>query len=287
MKYLYRDLRLSLVIITLFVGQILLASDIQTKEAFQQGKGGKDLQVSDLWITIGKTKVFGQVSMPKGEGKKKVAIISHGFNGSFYFGHAYFKTLNDLGYIVYTFDFPCGSNYSRTDKNTMNMSVIDEKNVLKYIVRYFKKRKDVDSKNIVLMGESQGGLVSALVAAELKNKISRLILAYPALCIPDNWNERYPHDTDIPDTTNLWNVRLGKRYFKEVRKLKLYPALTRYQGKVLIIHGAKDPIVPLSYSEEAYKRYKNAQLHVLPTAGHGFNSDECKEANKLIYDFLK
>ena len=80
----------------------------------------------------------------------------------------------------------------------MNMSVIDEKNVLKYIVRYFKKRKDVDSKNIVLMGESQGGLVSALAAAELKNKISRLILVYPALCIPDNWNERYPHDTDIP-----------------------------------------------------------------------------------------
>ena len=50
--------------------------------------------------------------------------------------------------------------------------------------------KDIDKKRIVLIGESQGGLVSALAAAERKRQISSLILIYPALCIPDNINDR-------------------------------------------------------------------------------------------------
>lgn len=278
---------LLLVIMILSGCRLLFADNGMSLNVNQYEEGREGAHVSDLWIDYGATKVFGQISMPSCSRKKKVAIVSHGFNGGHSFGQAYFDTLNKLGYMVYTFDFPCGSIYSRSDNNTMNMSVVDEKNVLKAIVKYFQRRSDVDPSNIVLIGESQGGLVSALAAADMKKEISRLVLIYPALCIPDNWNKRYPHVEDIPDTTKVWNVPLGRRYFEEARKINVYAEIVRYKGPVLIIHGAKDSVVPLSYSEEAQRRYRKALLHVLPTAGHGFNAEERCDANRLIGEFLR
>lgn len=51
----------------------------------------------------------------------------------------------------------------------------------------------------------KGGFVSSLVAAELKDKIKNLIMLYPALCIPDNWQVNFPKEEDIPESYNFWN----------------------------------------------------------------------------------
>ena len=92
-----------------------------------------------LWIDNGSRHIFGIVSKPQYQGKKQpVAIISHGFNGSHNFGQSYFKPLNEMGYQVYVFDFPCGSTKSLSDNNTMNMSVLDEVNDLKAVTEHFR-----------------------------------------------------------------------------------------------------------------------------------------------------
>lgn len=243
--------------------------------------------VKELWLENGTRKIYGIECVPSGEEKKKVAIVSHGFNGTCDFARDYFETLNSLGYIVYAMDYPCGSVHSRSDSNTMNMSVIDEKNDLKAIVRYFQHQPDIDKDNIILIGESQGGLVSALAAGELRSEISRLILIYPALCIPDNWNDRYKQEKDIPDTTNVWGIKLGRHFFEEVRKIDVYPLITKYDGPVQIIHGSKDPVVPVCYSERAMKQYKNAHLGVIPGAKHGFRPEERKVSNMFVKEFLE
>ncbi|WP_024992911.1 alpha/beta hydrolase family protein [Phocaeicola paurosaccharolyticus] len=243
--------------------------------------------VKELTIKNGNRNIYGVVSEPIQKDKKKVAIISHGFNGTHDFATDYYEMLHSLGYIVYGFDFPCGSINSRSDANTMNMSILDEKKDLESIVEYFEKRSDVDTNNIILIGESQGGLVSALAAADLKERISKLILIYPALCIPDNWNKRYPQTNDILDTTFVWKVPIGKRFFMELRDMNVYDMITRYNGPVKIIHGSKDVVVPLSYSEKVTKLYDKAQLNVITGAGHGFKPDERIISNKFIYEFLK
>ncbi len=231
-------------------------------------------------------RIYGIVSRPATGSRHKVAIVAHGFNGTHHFGRDYFDTLNRLGYMVYSFDFPCGSVYSKSGNNTVNMSVLDEKEDLKAIVRYFRDRPDADPDNIVLIGESQGGLVSALAAADLKEQVRGLVLIYPALCIPDNWNSRYPREEDIPDTTAVWNVPLGRRYFKELRDMDVYKTITGYEGPVLIVHGSKDVVVPLSYSERAMRLYKDAHLGVIPGAGHGFNAAERSISNTFVAEFL-
>lgn len=232
--------------------------------------------------------IYGIISEPAtGTDRHGIAIISHGFNGTHHFGRDYFKTLNDLGYAVYTFDFPCGSVNSQTDNNTMNMSVSDEKEALKTIVGYFRKQKDIDKNKIVLIGESQGGLVSALAAAELKGKVERLVLIYPALCIPDNWNARYPRVEDIPEVSEIWGVKLGRKFMMDIRHMKPFKTIGRYKGPVLIVHGTDDRVVPLDYSRRAVQTYSNAALKIIDKAGHGFKPSERVLSNQFVRDFLK
>lgn len=231
--------------------------------------------------------IFGIISEPTVTSKKHgIAIISHGFNGTHHFGRDYFKTLNDLGYAVFSFDFPCGSVNSKSDNNTMNMSVSDEKESLKAIVNYFLKQKDIDKRHIILIGESQGGLVSSLAASELKKKISNLILIYPALCIPDNWNSRYPHEKDIPDVSEIWGVKLGKKFMLDIRNMNPYATIGKYKGPVLIIHGTDDKVVPLDYSRRAQNTYNNATLKIIDKAGHGFKPTERTIFNQYVKEFL-
>lgn len=244
--------------------------------------------VEELWIRNGERHLYGVLSRPQyAKGKMPVAIIAHGFNGTHHFGRNYFDALNKLGYQVYTFDFACGSVNSRSDNNTMEMSILDEQSDLEAIVRYFKQQPDVDASRIVLIGESQGGLVSALTAASMPKDISRTILIYPALCIPDNWTARYPTLSDIPDTTRLWNVPMGRRFFTEVRDIDVFKRIGKYKRPVLIVQGDKDPIVSMKDSERAVKIYKDARLHVIPGAGHGFKPQEFEESLQQITEFLQ
>ncbi len=267
--------------------RIFIQGDLSSFPGWTIKSKGYPNDVKEVWIKNGDRKIFGIESAPKTKGKKGVAIISHGFNGTHHFGRDYFDTLNGLGYTVYTFDFPCGGIHSSSDNNTMKMSVIDEKNDLKSIVRHYLQQPDTDKDRIVLIGESQGGFVSAIAASELKDTVSNLVLVYPALCIPDDWNNRYKTEAEIPDTTNMWNVLLGRNFFMELRDFDVYSTICRYEGPVQIIHGSKDPIVPLSYSEKAMKLYKNAHIGVIPGAGHGFNPEQRAVSNRFVKEFLE
>jgi len=249
---------------------------------------GERCYFESLWIKNGERNIYGVISKPRYSGSRQpVAIISHGFNGTHHYGRTYFETLNSLGYQVYVFDFPCGSIFSSSDSNTMNMSILDEKSDLRAIVRHFQQQPDVDPKNIVLIGESQGGFVTALTSAEIPKEISAVVLVFPALCIPANWQERYPKVSDIPDTTRLWNVPLGRRFFLELRDINVFKTIRKYKGPVLIVQGDKDAVVLMEDSKRAVKTYKNARLHVIPGAGHGFNPEEQAQSLQQIKAFLE
>ena len=167
------------------------------------------------------------------------------------------------------------------------MSILDEQSDLCAIVNYFRRQPYVDSDRIMLIGESQGGLVSVLTAAQMNKEVSELVLIYPALCIPNNWNSRYSKLEDIPDTTRLWNVPMGRRFFEELHGMDAFRTMKKFQKPVLIIQGDADQVVSMEDSRRAAKTYKNASLHVIPGAGHGFKPKERQEAIEQIKSFIK
>ena len=240
-----------------------------------------------LWIENGDRQIYGVLNRPQqSQGRHPIAIVSHGFNGTHHFAQDYFGPLAELGWMTYAFDFPCGSLHSRSDSNTMNMSILDEQSDLRAIVNYFRRQPNVDPSRIMLIGESQGGLVSALTAAQMNKEVSELVLIYPALCIPDNWNSRYPDIEDIPDTTRLWNVPMGRRFFEEVRNMDPFSTMKKFDKPVLILQGDADNVVSVDDSRRAARTYKDARLHIIKGAGHGFKPKERQEAIGQIKAFI-
>ena len=258
---------------------------ITHKNFKESPKAAPTSSVEPLWIDNGSRHIYGELFTPQTVKKNKpIAIIAHGFNGTHDYARNYHETLGRLGYQCYAFDFPCGSVRSRSDNNTMNMSILDEVSDLKAIVKYFRSK---GNKHIVLVGESQGGLVSALTAAELKKEVSQLVLVYPALCIPDNWRQRYPRKEDIQDVTELWGVKMGRRFFEEIHDMKPLDVIGQYRGPVLIVQGDADRVVSMDDSRRAQQLYApGTKLHVIAGAGHGFKPNEFREEMEQLSTFL-
>ena len=149
----------------------------------------------------------------------------------------------------------------KSDGKTTDMSVLTEVGDLQAVIEYAKKLDYTDSSNILLMGCSQGGFVSALTAAKLKDQINKLVLFYPAFCIPDDarsrkmmWAKFDP--ANIPETVNCGPMKLGRCYIADVINMNPFEDIKGYTGDVLIVHGTADKIVAMRYIEEAEKIYK-------------------------------
>ncbi len=97
------------------------------------------------------------------------------------------------------------------------------------------------------MGCSQGGVVCSLVAAKEKYNINKLILFYPAFCIPDDtkagkmiFAKFDPYH--LPEMIRCGPMKLGKCYVEDVINMDLFEEIKHYKKDVLIVHGTKDKI---------------------------------------------
>lgn len=226
----------------------------------------------ELWLQNGSNRIFGILYRPEGVEKAPVVIVSHGYGGTHQAGKDYAEALAPMGYAVYMYDFCGGSNHSRSDGKTTQMSIFSEAGDLKAVIDALGDKEYIDGDHVTLIGESQGGMVSSLVAAERGSGIERLILIYPALCIKDDWVKMYPALSDMPQEVDFWGMILGHAYLEGLYDLDVYKTISQYEGPVSIFHGDKDQVVSVSYSERAKEAYKNATLTVLPGEGHGFSA---------------
>ncbi|UOQ49780.1 alpha/beta hydrolase [Gracilibacillus caseinilyticus] len=231
--------------------------------------------------------IHGVSYMPNSERKCSVVIFSHGFNGTNqdFAMHSDYLAQHDVGAIC--FDFCGGSIYSKSDLKTDEMSIFTEKEDLAAVMETIKNWKNVDPDHIFLFGGSQGGLVSALVADEYIEDIKGLLLLYPALGIADDWNKRYPTLASIPDTHELWGVRLGRIYFESIHDYDVFDHIGKFNKNVLIFHGDQDDIVSIDYGKRAEMLYPHARMEVFPGEGHGFSEAGNKKVAEMTYEFVK
>ncbi len=230
--------------------------------------------------------ISGKLYLPDKE-KFPTVIFSHGFNGIGDDFSEYAKVLLENGFGACTYDFCGGSLRSKSDLTTVEMTVFTEKEDLIAMMDAVKKTPCVDSGNVFLFGASMGGLVSALAAEERKNSIKGLMLLYPALCVADNWNEAFPDIRDIPAIHKLWEVPLGKCFFESLHGFNIFENIGNYSKNVLILHGDKDEIVPVQYSEKANALYPHSSLEIFPGEGHGFSDSGTKKVINSILDFVR
>lgn len=231
-------------------------------------------------------KIHGVSYLPITQKKSPIVIFSHGFNGTNVDFTMHSEYLAANGVAVYCFDFCGGSVNSESDLKTIEMTLFTEKEDLCAVINTIKQWDNVDRDNIFLFGGSQGGLVTALVAEEYIKQIKGILLLFPAFCIPDDWNERFPTRDSIPDTVELWGVTLGREYFETIHGYNVFEHIGKFNKNVLIFHGDQDEIVPIKYGEKAAEIYPNASIEVFPGEGHGFSKAGNKKVTEMTYDFV-
>lgn len=217
-----------------------------------------------------------------------IAVVSHGFMAYQDTVRHYAKELARLGYCAYCFDF-CGGSVvkGKSDGKTTEMSVLTEVQDLEAVICYTKSLPYTGNE-LLLMGCSQGGFVSALAAAKDPEAVRKLVLFYPALCIPDDARAgkmmfaRFD-PKNIPEQINCGPMKLGRCYPADVIDMDPFCEISKYSGPVLIIHGTNDKIVRLDYSQRAQSSYVNAELKIIRNGGHGFS----KKHDKVAIGFLK
>lgn len=231
--------------------------------------------------------IYGVSYMPNTNKKCPVVIFSHGFNGTNvdFAMHSDYLAKNGVG--AFCFDFCGGSVNSKSDLKTNEMSIFTEKEDLCAVIETLKNWENVDPAAIFLFGGSQGGLVSALAADEYIEDIKGLLLLFPALGIADDWNKRFPTRASIPDTQEIWGVRLGRIYFESIHGYNVFDHIGKFNKNVLIFHGDQDEIVALEYGKRAEKLYPHARMEVFPGEGHGFSETGNKRVAQMTYEFVK
>ena len=164
------------------------------------------------------------------------------------------------------------------------MTIQSEKEDLLAVFAYLKAMDNVDG--IFLLGGSQGGFVSSLAAAELKEEVKALAMYFPALCVPDDWKKNYPDPAEAPETFDFWGMDLSREFVETVQQIDVFGTIGEYKGDVLILHGDEDPVVPYSYSEQAEQTYENAKLVKMEGEGHGWSPEAGQQAMEMVLEFF-
>jgi len=232
-----------------------------------------------------------------------IAIVCHGFMAWQDTVRHYAILLAEMGYASYCFDFNGGSAMkSKSDGQTTDMSVLTEVKDLEAVIEHLRTLPYVNANEIFLMGCSQGGFVSALVAAKNKYPIQKLCLFYPALCIPDDARAGKMmaakfDPANVPEKLNCGPMKLGKCYVTDVLNMDPFQEIKSYNGQVCIVHGTADKIVNIDYAkraEEAYKstkpedmeEEKRVRLHIIEGGGHSFSKKHDVIAMEKIREFI-
>lgn len=223
---------------------------------------------------------------PESGGRHPMVIISHGYNGHAS-DHAYLgEHLAAEGIGAVALNFCGGGNRDKSGFSTTEMTLFTEKQDLLAVLDEVRFLNWVDRDRIYLFGSSQGGMVSAMAAKERRDQIRGMILKYPAFCIAHDWIKQFPHAEDIPEEIPFWDMTLGRAYVETLYDLKWEEQAEGFDRPVLIVHGTDDEVVPLSYSEQAVKRYPDAVLRAFAGEGHGFTQEGDRRMAEMTAAFV-
>ena len=218
------------------------------EEIIDSVQTGTELTVDsvEVWSERDGNRIFGMMYYNSTASEKQPAVIlSHSSSLTHEAMKGYASAIAKMGFAAYCFDFCGGSDKSKSDGKTDEMTVFTEVEDLRAVVKTVKSLDYVDSSNVCLLGSSQGGLVSALLADECPDDFAGMILFYPAFNIP----EMVKMFSGFGDFGGM--MSMSEAYINSIKDFDVWSHIGKFSKPVCIIHGTADMIVPISNSEKA------------------------------------
>ena len=228
---------------------------------------------AEVWSERDGNRIFGMMYYNSASSRKQPAVIlSHSSSLTHEAMSGYALAIAKMGYAAYCFDFCGGSDKSKSDGKTDEMTVFTEVEDLRAVVKTVKSQANVEPSQVYLLGSSQGGLVSALLADECPDDFAGMILFYPAFNIPEmvKMFSGFGDWGDFGDFGGM--MSMSEAYINSIKDFDVWSHIGKFTKPVCIIHGTADMIVPISNSEKAVGLYPSATLNKIEGANHGFNA---------------
>ena len=201
------------------------------------------------------------------------------------------KGLAKVGIASLRFDFNGhGTSEGRMQDMTIEKEIADAMAVYDYV----KALPYVSE--IGFLGHSQGGVVASMAAGRLaaqgQDAPKRLVLIAPGAVIKNAcqngkfFNARFD-PKDPPEFIRCWGfMKLGREYLLTTQDLDIYGTAAAYEGKVRILHGTKDKIVPMWCSEQYKETYGDrAELVVIKGENHTITNRRDEVVRRIVEFF--
>ena len=201
------------------------------------------------------------------------------------------KGLAKAGIASIRFDFNGhGTSEGRMQDMTIEKEIADAMAVYDYV----KALPYVSE--IGFLGHSQGGVVASMAAGRLaaqgQDAPKRLVLLAPGAVIKNAcqngkfFNARFD-PKDPPEFIRCWGfMKLGREYLLTTQDLDIYGTAAAYEGKVRILHGTKDKIVPMWCSEQYKETYGDrAELVVIKGENHTITNRRDEVVRRIVEFF--
>ena len=233
-------------------------------------------------------KIKGRLYEPNDKKKEHpLIIIGHGFGSNMENCADAALLYTEYGISACVFDFCGGSPESTSEGAMTDNSILTEVADMEAVLDGLRERPGIDTDHVFLSGQSQGGLVAALLGEKRQEDTAGLVLFYPAMGMaeaakrvssPENWT-----DGDI------WfsDVELGKVYFADALKIDAQSAMSTYQKPVVIVQGDSDKYISVEASRIVSETYPDASLVVIENGTHGFGGDRLMKAVKAGAELIE
>lgn len=234
----------------------------------------------------------GQLSIPNNVETFNLAILMYGFSGPKKPKNAN-TLIPDLAdkllsknIATITFDF---AGHNNSTGNIENMTIFNELEDANAVLQYALHLKGVNY--IYLIGHSQGGVISSMLAGYYPEKISKVVLLAPAATLVDDaklgvcqGNTYDPNN--MPEKIKFNNWSLNSFYFRTARYLNIFEVAKNFHKPVLALHGSEDKIVN-NYASRHYQAiYDNCEFHLIPNSDHGLHIGR-DQVFTYVCDFLE
>lgn len=243
--------------------------------------------MKEFYITDDGIQLHAKLDMPEKKEKCPLVIVFHGLTGNMEERHitAVSNAMNEIGFATLRVEL-----YGHGKSG----GAFEQHNLMKWInnamtVTDYAKTLDFVT-DLYICGHSQGGLLTMLAAGMRADDFKAAIPMSPAIVIPDGARKGnllgQPFDPEhIPDMVEWGDRHLSGNYLRTAQLLDVDEAIRKYEKPVLLIHGDADEAVPIEYSIDAAKKYKNAKLVQIPGDTHCYD-EHLDQVTAAVKKFL-
>lgn len=222
--------------------------------------------------SIDDRRVYGYISVPDGEGPFPAVLKLPPYGSAANIASPDFATAERTGMLAMSISIH-NTEPDEVDPNSYDPDIIDDEdmNYYRYAVigairalDYLESRDDYDGENLAVMGVSQGGGLSLLVAG-LDDRVKLLANSNPALCQHTGYKyDRaggFPYylrksDNEIGTQTHFDATVDATKYFDAARLAKYF------DGASLTLIGYRDTICPPATSYAAFNQLPGPKVLV-------------------------